>query len=134
MKINDYVKLLPVLFVVTGYADTIDHYINIASAIPKMEMKADTQSQAWARSARNVLSITNETIAETLTQVNKEAIRMGKPFFCMAPGKSLNAETISSILMNTYQSIASQPAEKDKMTISQVAWLGVTKEFPCKKD
>ncbi len=37
---------------VSTYADTIDHFINIANNIPQMEMKADPQSQAWARSAR----------------------------------------------------------------------------------
>jgi hypothetical protein len=132
MKIFKYVKLIPWLLITPIYADTIDHYINIATSIPKMEMKADSQSQSWARSARNVLNITNETIAETLTQVNQESIRNGKPLFCLSPGKVLNSDVIASILLNTYNSIASQPAEKDKMTISQVAWLGVNKEFPCK--
>src|SRR5436189_129249 len=48
------------------HADTIDNYMSIATNIPQMELKADPQAQAWARSARHVLTITCESIAETL--------------------------------------------------------------------
>lgn len=69
-------------------ADTIDHYINISNNIPQMEMKADAQSQAWARSARNVLIITAESIAETLTQANDLAKSQGRQLFCLPEGKN----------------------------------------------
>ena len=45
-------------------ADTIDNYMNIANNIPQMEMKADPQAQAWARSARHVLDVTSESIGK----------------------------------------------------------------------
>lgn len=115
-------------------ADTMDHYMNISNSIPQMEMKADPQAQAWARSARNVLIITDESIAETLTQANELAKSQGKPLFCLPQGESLNAVTLNGIILETYRNISSQQSDKDKMTVSQVAWLGVTKKYPCQSD
>ena len=114
-------------------ADTIDHYMNISNNIPQMEMKADPQAQAWARSARNVLNITSETVAETLTQANDLAKSEGHPLFSLPPGTTLNAMTLNSIILQTYKDISSQQSDKDKMTVSQVAWLGVTKTYPCQQ-
>ena len=49
-----------------------------------MEIKADEQSQAWARSARHVLNITNESIAETLIALNEQATKQGRQTgFCV---------------------------------------------------
>ena len=62
-------------------ADTIDHFMNIVNNIPQMEMKADPQSQAWARSARTVLILTSESIAETLVLSNESAKQQGTPLF-----------------------------------------------------
>lgn len=112
-------------------ADTIDNYMSISNNIPQMEMKADPQSQAWARSARNVLTITSETVAETLLQANELAKTQGAPLFCLPPGKELNSVVLNGIILQTYNEISSQQSDKDKMTVSQVAWLGVTKAFPC---
>ncbi len=117
-----------------GQADTIDHYINIANNIPQMEMKADPQAQAWARSARNVLTITEESIAETLMQANDLARSQGHPLFCLPPGTVLNAVTLNSIIQQTYRDISSQQSDKDKMTVSQIAWLGVAKHYPCQNN
>lgn len=96
-----------------------------------MEMKADPQAQAWARSARNILIITNESIAETLTQANELAKSQGKQLFCLPPSVTLNAETLTNLIQQTYREISSQQSDKDKMTVSQVAWLAVTKNYPC---
>lgn len=112
-------------------ADTMDHYMELSNSIPQMEMKADSQSQAWARSARNVLIIANESIAETLLQANELAKTQGKPLFCLPPGVTLNAVTLKGIILETFREISSQQSDKDKMTVSQVAWLGVTKKYPC---
>ncbi|KTD61927.1 hypothetical protein [Legionella spiritensis] len=113
------------------HADTIDHYMNISNNIPQMEMKADPQAQAWARSARNVLTITTETIAETLLQANELAKSQGRPLFCLPKDVSLNSVTLNGIIVQTYREISSQQSDKNKMTISQVAWLGITKAYPC---
>ncbi|STX27872.1 phosphatase [Legionella beliardensis] len=112
-------------------ADTINHYINIFNNIPKMEMKADPQAQAWARSARNILTLTDESIAETLVQGNELAKGQGKPLFCLPGGINLNAKTLHDIILRTYNGISSQQSDKDKMTVSQIAWLGVVQAYPC---
>lgn len=126
--------LLGTLLMVSSFytrADTMEHFMNVSNQIPQMEMKADPQSQAWARSARNILIITNESIAETLTQANELAKNQGNPLFCLPFGATLDATTLNGIILQTYRDISSQQSDKNKMTISQVAWLGVTKTYPC---
>ncbi|KTD32621.1 phosphatase [Legionella moravica] len=116
------------------YADTINNYMNIANNIPQMEIKADPQAQAWARSARHVLNITCESIAETLIQANETAKTQGKPIFCLPPGKQLNSITMNELIQQTYKEISSQRSDKDTMTVSQIALLGVSKQFPCQQN
>jgi hypothetical protein len=113
------------------YADTIDNYMKIANNIPLMEMKADPQAQAWARSARHVLTITCESIAETLVQANATAQQLGKPLFCLGSGVQLNSVTMNELIQQTYKETSSQQSDKDKMTVSQIALLGVSKHYPC---
>ncbi|MGC1182284.1 phosphatase [Legionella sp.] len=113
-------------------ADTIKSYMGIASTIPQMEIKADPQAQAWARSARHVLTITCESIEETMTHANELAQKQGNPMFCLPPGVQLNALKLDELIQQTYKEISSQQSDKDAMTVSQVAWLGVTKHYPCK--
>lgn len=114
-----------------AYADTIDNYMKIANNIPIMEMKADTQAQAWARSARHVLTITCESIAETLMQTNEAASHQGKPLFCLNNGVQLNSKIMNELIQQTYKEISSQQSDKNKMTVSQIALLGVSKHYPC---
>jgi hypothetical protein len=116
------------------HADTINNYMNIANNIPQMEIKADAQAQAWARSARHVLNITCESIAETLIQTNEIARSQGKPLFCLPPGKQLNSITMNELIQQTYKEISSQRSDKDTMTVSQIALLGVSKQFPCQQN
>ena len=115
------------------YADTIDHYMNILDGIPKMELKADPQSQAWARSARNVMTITNETLAETLLQANELAKTQGKPLFCLPPSVQLTAEKMGEVIVAAYRNISSQRSDKEHLTVSQVAWIAATQSFPCQQ-
>ena len=90
------------------HADTMDHYMNISNQIPQMEMKADPQSQAWARSARSVMIITNESIAETLMQANDLAKNQGKPLFCLPTGATLNAVNLGNLVLQAYRENSSQ--------------------------
>lgn len=113
------------------YGDTIDNYMKIASNIPTMEMKADAQAQAWARSARHVLTITCESIAETLLQANNNAQQQGKALFCLPNGVQLNPVVMNELIQQTYRELSSQQSDKDKMTVSQIALLGVSKKYPC---
>lgn len=110
-------------------ADTIEHYINIANAIPQMELKADAESQVWARSARNVLNITSETVAETLTTSNQEATKLGRPLFCLPKGSKLDLTTMNQLLLDTYRELNNP--DKNQWTVSQVAWYAVNKRYPC---
>ncbi|MFJ1268909.1 phosphatase [Legionella lytica] len=112
-------------------ADTIRNYMDIANNIPQMEMKADPQAQAWARSARHVLMITSESIQETLIQANETAKSQGHPVFCLPPSVQLSPITLNELIQQTYNEISSQQSDKDSMTVSQVAWLGITKKYPC---
>lgn len=113
------------------YADTIDNYMNITNNIPQMEIKADPQAQAWARSARHVITITCESIAETLIQANEVAKNQGKPIFCLPPTAQLNPINLNDLIQQTYKELSSQQSDKNKMTVSQIAWLGINKKYPC---
>lgn len=130
-------RLIPgLLLLLTSFvtsADTMDHYMEISNQIPQMEMKADPQSQAWVRSARSILVITNESIAETLIQANEQAKAQGAPLFCLPQGTVLNAATLNDIILKTYRDISSQQSDKDRMTVSQIARLGTIKTWPCKQ-
>lgn len=127
-------RLLLIMFSVlcsSVYADTINNYINISNNIPQMEMKADPQAQAWARSARHVLTITCESIAETILQANETATKLGKPIFCLPAGTQLNSEVLNNLIQQTYKELSSQQSDRDKLTVSQIAWMGVSKQYPC---
>lgn len=126
------IRLLALLFLFsTTHADTINNYMSIASNIPQMEIKADPQAQAWARSARHVLNITCESIAETLSQTNETAKNQGKALFCLPKEVQLNSIMLNELIQQTYKEISSQQSDKDTMTVSQVALLGVIKRYPC---
>jgi len=124
--------LLLLLISANTWADTIDHFMNIVNNIPQMEMKADPQSQAWARSARNVVTLTSESVAESLIFANETASRAGQPLFCLPVNVQLNPDVMSNLIQQTYAEISSQASDKDKMTVSQVALMGITKQYPCK--
>ena len=128
------IMLCTLLTSLTANADTINHYVDIANRIPQMEMKADPQAQMWARSARNVLSITSETLAETLQQANDMAARNGRPLFCLPQGIKLTSDNMNSLILQTYRELSSQESDKNKLTVSQIAMMGVTKTYPCDKN
>lgn len=112
-------------------ADTIDHYMNIANNIPQMEMKADEQSQAWARSARTVLSLACDGIIDSLILANNTATQQGQPLFCLTPSTTVSPEMLNDMIQKTYRELGTPQAEKDKMTVSQVALIGMQKQYPC---
>lgn len=112
-------------------ADTIKNYMNIANNIPQMEVKADQQAQAWARSAHHVLTITCESIGETIMQANEIATRQGTPIFCLPSGTQVTAEQWNNLIQQTYKDLSSQQSDKDSMTVSQIALIGITKQYPC---
>jgi hypothetical protein len=114
-----------------AYADTMDHFMHIAESIPKMEMKVDPRSQAWARSARNILVLTSESVSESLVVANDAATKAGKPLFCLPRGTRLTGTDINELIQKTYRDLSSQTRDKNKMTVSQIALLGISKQYPC---
>lgn len=112
-------------------ADSIESYMKIANNIPKMEIQADAQSQAWARSARNVIIVTNDAIAETMLQGNAIAKKKGRPIFCLPQGVVLNAATMDAIIKQGSQDLTATPEERKKISVSTIAWQGVINKFPC---
>lgn len=115
------------------YADTMDHYMGIVNNIPKMEIKADGQAQIWAKSARNVLLLTCESVAESLKIANDTASRQNMPLFCMPANSILDGTMLHDLVQQTYRDISSQESDKAKMTVSEVALIGLTKSYPCTK-
>jgi hypothetical protein len=130
MRIGSFIILLFIASVYS-HADTIDHYMNIANNITQMEMKADPQAQAWARSARTVLMLTCESIAETLMLSNETATQAGKPLFCLPVSVQLSSAMLNEVIQQTYKEISSERSSHGQMTVSQVALLGVKKHYPC---
>lgn len=114
-----------------NYADTMDHYMGIVNNIPKMEIKADGQAQIWAKSARNVLLLTCESVAESLTIANTAASRQNAPLFCLPPTVFLDGGMLHNLVQQTYRDLSSQESDKAKMTVSEVALYALTKNYPC---
>ena len=115
------------------YADSIQSYMKISNNIPQMEIKADAQSQAYARSARQVLTITSESIAETMLEANLIAKEQtGKSLFCLPAGTILNAKLLDAIIKQSFSDQQNQQMPSlDKESVSKIAWAGVMKQFPC---
>ncbi|OGV29919.1 MAG: phosphatase [Legionellales bacterium RIFCSPHIGHO2_12_FULL_35_11] len=132
MKRLFYFLILSFFLVGQSSSDTIDNYMNIVHNIPRMEMKADVDSQSWSRSARNVLILTSESIGESLTLANNAAAKTGNPFFCLPPEVALDGKLLNDLIQQTYNEISSNPSDKNKMTVSQVALIGIMKRYPCK--
>lgn len=128
-----FIVLMFLNYISSVSADTMDNYMNIYNSISQMEIKAEPQAQAWARSARNILIITNESIAETLLQANEIAKTKGQALFCLPPAITLDATNLGQIILEAYRNISSQQTDKNMMTISQVAWIGVITKYPCQK-
>ncbi|MDF1757671.1 MAG: phosphatase [Legionellaceae bacterium] len=105
--------------------------MNIVNNIPQMEMKADPESQAWARSARNILLLTSESIGESLTLTNENATKKGMPMFCLPTSVTLNSVMLNELIQQTYNDVSSQLSDKNSMTVSQVALIGIKKQYPC---
>ena len=118
-------------FLSPSYADTMEHYMHIASDIPKMEIKADSQAQVWAKSARNVLVLTCESIGESLTLANRLAEQKGSPLFCLPEHIALSGQMLHDMVQKTYDEINVQGRDKSQMTVSEVALIGLSKNYPC---
>jgi hypothetical protein len=125
--------LIALLAPVFCHADTIGHYMEIAENLPRMEIKADEQAQAWARSARNVLLLTGESIWESLRASNEVNAQNGNPLFCAPPNTQMTAESMVEMIESTYASLSMGEAEKNSLTVAQIGLIGLQKKYPCQK-
>lgn len=113
-------------------ADTVANYMTIVENIPKMAMKADEQSQAWVRSARNIITSTDETMLQTIIAMNASAAKNGKPIFCFSPGKPFDATTVDQIIQKTYAELLKmQGTSVGTMTVSDVLMVGMASQYSC---
>jgi hypothetical protein len=113
------------------FADSIAHFIGIAQNIPRMEMKADANSQAWARSARNILLLTGESIWESLKIANQNSAQLGNPLFCVPTEQNITAEKMFDLIQNTYQKLNLSVEDQNQMTVAQIALRGLEDQYPC---
>ena len=109
------------------WADTIGQFMIVSENINRMEMKADSESQAWVRSARNVLLLTSESIWESLNIANQSA-----HLFCMPQDATMNAEAMTDLIKTKYQQIPGSDIDKNKLTVAQVGLMALQEKYPCK--
>ncbi len=128
-----FVFVLTALVNQVSWSDTIANYQRISQSVPKMEIKANEQSQAWARSARHVLNITNESIAETLIAINEEAMKRGRPFFCLQKNQRLDAQRLGQLIEDASKNL-NRKSPSSLATVSQIAFEAVLKNYPCQTD
>ena len=127
-----YLIILLVLISNLAQADKIKNYIEISSSIPQMELKADPHSQSWARSARNIITSTDETILQTAVLMNSLSAKQGKPLFCFSNNTKIDNKTIDTIIKNTYRDLVAQgKANVNNMSVSEVAVIGIANKYPC---
>lgn len=123
--------ILSLLFSTSTFADTVAGYMSIAENLPRMEIKADGESQAWSRSARNVLLLTSETVWEGLKAANQTATQQGKPLFCIPQDRNLSAEEMFDLINETYKQSSLSEQDKNQMSVAQLAFNGLQKRYSC---
>lgn len=126
-----YLLLIGLSAWLSSHADTMDHYMGIVNNIPKMEIKADGQAQIWAKSARNVVLLTCESVAESLVIANASASQQGHPLFCLPATVSLDSDMLHTLVQQTYNDLSTMGTDKAKLTVSEVALIGLRKNYPC---
>ena len=112
-------------------ADTIGKYAGIAKGIPQASLKADPQSQAWARSARSILEVTEETIAQTIQSVQSFAAKRNIQVFCLPAGMKIDNSLIHQILERSITNLSAAEANKN---ISEVVTEQLETQYPCKSN
>lgn len=124
-------KLLLLIILVSAnlQADTIDHYMNIAQSISKMEIKANPRAQAWARSARSIMILTCESIAQTMLEMNKT---LPQPMLC-PPDDKIAAAALDKLIQTTYKKLYAKDKKTASMSVSKIALHAAIAKYPCKK-
>jgi hypothetical protein len=134
MKTRIHVLLFCIgfFYALVAMSDTIGNYMRIASQIPQMEMKATPDAQAWARSARNVLAITTESIAETLNSLLATKTSRSSLMFCLPEGSVLTASSLNEIIQAYYKKHTDTVI--DGMSVSQYSIVALKDVYPCQSN
>ncbi len=111
-------------------ADSISKYAKVAKSIPEMSLKASPQAQAWMRSAKSILAITDETVAQTIVAMNNEAKKQGHPIICPKENVEINGTVIHELLLNV---IKGGVGDNDSESISSIAIRVLMTAYPCEK-
>ena len=119
------------LLAFSGYTDTVQNYMQISANIPAMELKPNPKAQAWARSARDILLSTDETIVETVLAMNRLASEKGTPFFCLPENVELNPKAMDLLIQETYKARMKASNKVQAMPVSEVAVFGLLERYPC---
>lgn len=116
------------LFTLPLQADTLAKYAGIANSIPQAQLKADEKSQAWARSAKSILDVADESIAQSIQAMQNLALRKRMQLFCLPADKTIDNNMVHQILnhliQQNYDAIAQQ-------SISEVVVSQLEQLYPC---
>lgn len=116
----------------TASADTIGNYMTVVNNIPKTAMQPTDEAQAWVRSARSILSSTNETMAQTIVSMNRIAAKQGRPIFCFPPGTPFDASTVDDLIQKTYTNLQRTQGDVPPATpVSDVLMMGMLTTYGC---
>ena len=119
------------LISVSIHADSINKYMEIEKSIPKMELKPDAKAQAWARSARNILVMNDESIAQTAMVMNQLAAQQGQAIYCLPKGQQLDSKFMHKLILKAANNLSAQENTQN-LTVSSVAITALIKQYPCK--
>jgi len=109
-------------------ADTMAKYASIAKNIPVARLSIKPKAQAWARSARSIFDITEETIAQTIESMQAIALKNQRPIYCMHDSKKLDGALVHQILEPMINNL---PAKYSNRTISDVVVEKLISMYPC---
>ncbi len=124
------ITLLTLCFALTANADTIGRYAGIVKSIPETTLKADPKSQAWAHSARTILAVAEESIAETIFSLQSITNKMNRPLFCLPQGQAIDTALVHQLLAQIIQQLT--PADENK-NLSDVVVTNIMSKYPCQE-
>lgn len=126
-------SFLVLLISTFAQADTINKYMQIEKSIPQMKLKTDARAQAWARASRNILTMADENIAQTITAMNELAKKQGHALLCLPAKDHLSGEKLHQLLLSYYQSLSIAKKQQNP-TVSEVALDALRKAYPCQNN
>lgn len=125
-----FLSLLGIGTIASAQADTIGNYMTIVNNIPEMSVKPDEQSQAWVRSARSMIGLADQTMAQTILSMNAVAAKQGSPIYCFPANFNLDAAAVDDIIQKTYGEWVKSQQASPSMPASDVLLAGMA-QYAC---